>query len=217
MKKFMYLLMFIITLHIASAAILHGSIYDSKLNRLNNVVVEVNSSSPQVFVSKEGQYSFVLEPGDYNIHATYQISGSNYLYTEHNLTITKDSYIQKDLLLRPVQNKDMPTGAAIGAGGLVSYSILISIAAVILIIILGVTVYKFKFATPEVKPEPISQNNDILKILDEEGGRTTQKEIRKKIPLSEAKISLMISELENDGVLKRIKKGRGNVIILNKK
>ena len=57
----------------------------------------------------------------------------------------------------------------------------------------------------------------IIKIIKREGSRTTQKEIRKQIPLSEAKISLMIAELEHKGIIEKIKKGRGNIIILKKK
>jgi len=55
-----------------------------------------------------------------------------------------------------------------------------------------------------------------MDIIKKEDGRTTQKEIRKQLPLSEAKVSLIITELEEKGVVKKIKKGRGNVIILNK-
>ncbi|MFC1769333.1 helix-turn-helix transcriptional regulator, partial [Nanoarchaeota archaeon] len=50
-----------------------------------------------------------------------------------------------------------------------------------------------------------------------EGGRTTQKDIRKNFPQSEAKVSLMVTDLEHKGYLEKIKKGRGNVIILKKK
>ena len=57
----------------------------------------------------------------------------------------------------------------------------------------------------------------IIKIIKEEGSRVTQKDIRKKIPLSEAKISLMIAELEHKGIIEKIKKGRGNIIILRRK
>ena len=60
-----------------------------------------------------------------------------------------------------------------------------------------------------------SDTKIILDILKQEGGRATQKEIRKHIPLSEAKISLMIAELEAKGKVKKVKKGRGNIIILN--
>jgi uncharacterized membrane protein len=56
----------------------------------------------------------------------------------------------------------------------------------------------------------------IIKIIKENGGRVTQKDIRKRISLSEAKISLMITELEHKGIVERIKKGRGNIIILRK-
>ena len=59
--------------------------------------------------------------------------------------------------------------------------------------------------------------NTIIRIIKENKGRITQKDIRKQIPLSEAKISLMITELEDKGIVKRIKKGRGNIIILSKK
>ncbi|MDP2750920.1 MAG: winged helix-turn-helix transcriptional regulator [Nanoarchaeota archaeon] len=55
----------------------------------------------------------------------------------------------------------------------------------------------------------------ILEILKKNDGRATQKEIRKEIPLSEAKISLMITDLEAKGKIRKIKKGRGNIIILN--
>ena len=55
----------------------------------------------------------------------------------------------------------------------------------------------------------------IIELLKSQQGRTTQKEIRKQLPQSEAKISLMIAELEKKGLVKKIKKGRGNIIILN--
>ncbi|MEK6827817.1 MAG: hypothetical protein AABX78_00550, partial [Nanoarchaeota archaeon] len=57
----------------------------------------------------------------------------------------------------------------------------------------------------------------LIKIIKKEDGRTTQKDIRKQIPLSEAKISLMIAELEHKGIIEKIKKGRGNIIILKRK
>jgi len=71
------------------------------------------------------------------------------------------------------------------------------------------------------KPKiPKKESGDYLdKILEliKKEGRITQKEIRKQIPLSEAKISLIISELEAKGIVRKIKRGRGNIIILEKK
>ena len=56
--------------------------------------------------------------------------------------------------------------------------------------------------------------DSVLRIIKEEGGRATQRDIRKKMPLSEAKVSLMISELESSGKIQKIKKGRGNILVL---
>jgi uncharacterized membrane protein len=54
----------------------------------------------------------------------------------------------------------------------------------------------------------------VVSILKRNEGRMNQKDLRKEIPLSEAKVSLMITELEDLGLVKRIKKGRGNVLVL---
>lgn len=54
----------------------------------------------------------------------------------------------------------------------------------------------------------------LLKVISAMGGRTTQTELRKKLSYSEAKISLMLTDLESRGLIKKIKKGRGNIIIL---
>jgi uncharacterized membrane protein len=55
----------------------------------------------------------------------------------------------------------------------------------------------------------------ILKKIKDQG-RITQKELRKNIPLSEGKISLIITELEHNGKIKKIKKGRGNILVFIK-
>jgi uncharacterized membrane protein len=57
---------------------------------------------------------------------------------------------------------------------------------------------------------------EVLRIIEKNGGRITQLDLRKALPYSEAKVSLMITDLESRGIVKKIKKGRGNVIILNR-
>ncbi|MCK4968538.1 MAG: hypothetical protein KAS12_05765, partial [Candidatus Aenigmarchaeota archaeon] len=57
----------------------------------------------------------------------------------------------------------------------------------------------------------------IISVLKKNGGRMTQKDIRKTFPLSEAKVSLMITELEDLEIIKRIKTGRTNVVVFSKK
>lgn len=58
-------------------------------------------------------------------------------------------------------------------------------------------------------------DNKVLSIIKKEK-RTTQKDLRKEIPLSEAKISLIITDLESKGKIRKIKKGRGNILIFIK-
>jgi uncharacterized membrane protein len=54
-----------------------------------------------------------------------------------------------------------------------------------------------------------------FKIIQKHDGRIYQKELRREmLYLSEAKISLILTELEHQGRIEKIKKGRGNVIIL---
>ncbi|WP_292465133.1 hypothetical protein [Methanolobus sp.] len=55
---------------------------------------------------------------------------------------------------------------------------------------------------------------ETVGIISRHGGRISQKELRGSLKHSEAKVSLMISDLENRGIVKKFKKGRGNVIIL---
>jgi len=62
------------------------------------------------------------------------------------------------------------------------------------------------------EPEYVDKALEIIKKHD---GRINQKELRKEmLYLSEAKISLILTELEHKGKIEKIKKGRGNVIIL---
>jgi uncharacterized membrane protein len=64
------------------------------------------------------------------------------------------------------------------------------------------------------KPCQKPELDEIVAFVRKEGGRTTQKELRSVLPYSEAKVSLMIAELESIGRLKKIKRGRGNIIVL---
>lgn len=57
----------------------------------------------------------------------------------------------------------------------------------------------------------------VLRILKENEGRMIQKEIREILNFSESKMSLIITELEVGGLIKRIKKGRENIIKITNK
>lgn len=55
---------------------------------------------------------------------------------------------------------------------------------------------------------------EVLEVLKKAGGRITQKELREKVNLGEAYVSLIVTELESEGLVKKIRQGRGNIIIL---
>jgi len=92
---------------------------------------------------------------------------------------------------------------------------------ILILIIIGVIIYlkskpkPIPPITPIIKEEPKNLATQVLNFIEKEE-RATQKDIRKQFPYSEAKISLIISELEHNNKIKKIKKGRGNIIIINK-
>ncbi len=54
-----------------------------------------------------------------------------------------------------------------------------------------------------------------FEIIKKHDGRISQKQLRKEmLPLSEAKISLIVTELEHANKIVKVKKGRGNVILV---
>jgi uncharacterized membrane protein len=56
----------------------------------------------------------------------------------------------------------------------------------------------------------------VVSTIHSYGNRVTQKELRKALPeWSEAKVSIEVTELEDLGFIRKIKKGRGNILRLN--
>jgi uncharacterized membrane protein len=57
---------------------------------------------------------------------------------------------------------------------------------------------------------------EVMEIIKDQGGRVTQKDLRRKLKkYSEGKVSLMLTDLEGRELIKKFKKGRGNIVILN--
>ncbi len=228
------------------AAKLYGKIYDIELNELNNVVVEVDSEPKQRYVSKDGGYEFELESGNYVISANYSKLSFKYLTTEENVSIVKEGDYVFDLFLFPalliedeglvsvddMELSDPITSPAIDGGyGIVTWVIIILAIIVLIALYFVVGYFKKQEEFMEVKEggvvasvakDALSEDSScddldkVVAVIKREGGRITQKELRKEFPLSEAKISLMISELEHKKIVQKVKKGRGNIIILNK-
>lgn len=78
-----------------------------------------------------------------------------------------------------------------------------------------------KTIRPRAAPPSEKNLNDfqkqIVAELHKSEGRMNQKDLRKLLPWSEAKVSIELDLLEEQGLIKKIKKGRGNIIILTSK
>ncbi len=66
------------------------------------------------------------------------------------------------------------------------------------------------------KPELTPEQKEVLEKIREVGGSMGQKDLRRALRVSEAKASMLVSELEEKSFVRKIKKGRGNLIKLLK-
>ncbi len=220
----------------AKAAILHGTIYgwSDFDNPLKNVIVEIdeNSTRVQYMVSPTGEYNFTLSPGNYSIKAKYYRDMTLELTGEEKIQIENaDESKEFDLLLFPPADSEY-----LGDINLTSsldknetnpnYYIVI----ILILAFSGLMITYWIMKKKNTKIESINRNElpeklqtdgkelpeDLRNLYDvilKMGGRTTQKDLRKKIAYSEAKVSLMLDDLEDRGLIKKIKKGRSNIII----
>jgi uncharacterized membrane protein len=219
-------------------AMLQGTIYDETLRVATNVLVTIDTQPIQRILSTDGNYTFQVPRGNYTISAIFLQDGFNTTIRER-VSVMQDGEFTYDLLLFPGLEEENqlyddittdlsilpedPTAGTIPPASSTSYwPAAILIAIILALLIVPVVWLRMRIralnhegsharGTPPISGAPLNQ---ILKILKEEDGRMTQKELRKRLPHSEAKVSLMVAELEAAGKVKKLKSGRGNIIIL---
>lgn len=206
-----------------SAATIYGTIYDYSLERAKNAIVETDTVPKQAYVSKNGSYAFEIPTGVYIIEAKQYAGSLLKASAIENITIKYSGAYVLDLILFPNVEEGLEEDINIGlledenlkpAG--FALALLILAAAALLFALHRNKAKKSEKARAENESYGEQDLEKIIRILKDEGGRATQKEIRKRMPFSEAKVSLMIAELEHKGSIEKIKKGRGNIIILKK-
>ncbi|MCX9024874.1 MAG: hypothetical protein OIN85_02120 [Candidatus Methanoperedens sp.] len=246
-KRFLLGIIFtVIFISGAHAATLHGTIYDWSdfENPLKGAIVEVNSTPSQYMISTNGTYSFNLSSGNYLIKAKYYNNNILEFTAEDEISIDREGDYVHDLLLFPPTELDKQYLGDINlTGDLVTKSDSNQIYYIITTILLlfaalfilywwgkkknkpiekssGETIEIPPEISPETKTESIELPDDLREIyglLLKKGGRVTQKDLRKEVKYGEAKVSLMIADLENRGLVKKIKRGRANIIIAEDK
>ncbi len=191
----MRLLLFILLLACYSiAAFVSGDIYTSDLNELNKTFVKIEGEFSYQLVLDKGNYSVFLPEGDYKISAShFDENGNIALHVEEQVKVgTEDQKI--DLVLKPVIHPAIYIGFII---------------AVIIILFLLLQKKPIK----QVKKQELDDDaKKVMQTLVSFEGRSTQKELRQTLNFSDAKLSLIIAELEELGYIKKFKRGRGNII-----
>ena len=216
MRKLLLLLIILFIFSNVNAATIQGNVYDFNLDPLKNTIIEIDTTPKQSVVAKDAFYSFEANPGNYILTAVY--TENNYIIykIEEEIEITGEGTYNLDLILFPTIEEEVYEDLDLELidfenGKTFNYWLVVIIALVIIFLII-------LFWKKKPKPKLEGDISDkVLEIIKKQGGRTTQKEIRKHIPMSEAKISLVITELQHKGIIKKIKKGRGNIIILEKR
>lgn len=228
-KAFAYLFAMLLLIKFANAATIYGTVYDLSLKKVNNARIEINTSPKQFYVAQNGTYSFNVPNGKYMIKAQLMQKNDVIASVQENITIAQDGSYVLDLILFPdieegIEDIDIDVNGNVVEESGNKDGILLAgfVVLFVLGIIIGVVYYSITKRHKESKEKEKTADNEdeleqITRIIRKEGGRATQKDIRKQIPLSEAKISLMITELEHKGIIEKIKKGRGNIIILRKR
>lgn len=237
LKLILYLCIITIITTTTLAATLKGSIYNEQLEREPNVVVEINTTPLQKYLAKDGSYMFELPPGKYLLSARKETTE----ITENIKIIQEGTYIYDLFLLDTFVEEDelWDTGNEINPAeaetdnsprtwAYVTAGIIFAIAIIRIIHarkkygplkLFRKKIQQEAQKTVEQHKEEISKEpsylETTLEIIKKHHGRIYQKELRKEmLYLSEAKVSLIITELEHKGKVEKIKKGRGNVIIL---
>lgn len=193
----------------ANGAVIEGNVYTWELKKIK-AIVEINTTPKQRVVAENGSYSFTVSEGDYVI-----IAYTDDLFCEENVSITGNGTYRIDLILFPKLEYDVNfTEPSFeleenNHQNIIFFAVIIvSITAFAIVVI--VIKRKSKSDNSEL-PEDLVQ---VLEILRKSGGRATQKELREKTGWSEAKLSLVLTDLERRGLIEKYKRGRGNVIFL---
>ena len=219
------------------AATLEGTIYNSRLEAEQDVLVEINTTPQQKYLAKQGTYMFTVPLGKYTLTARK----ADIRATEEVPIVAEGKYVV-DMFLLPdfadenelwnETEEDLVTDETLEEG----YSLWRYVLAGVIILFGLYRVLKarkkygplriFRKKVQEESKKTIEQHkeelakepgyvNKALEIIKNHEGRISQKELRKEmLYLSEAKVSLIITELEHKGKVEKVKKGRGNVIIL---
>ena len=225
MKAFLALFALFAVLH---AATLQGNVYSAdSFDAVQGATVKLEGASTYQVFSSDGTYSMEVAPGAYNISATYYENGTMKGYAKDEIVVGAEGASYDIVLFSPEEFEGVES---FGVGEIdeniperqkEDWTPLLVVGAVLLIVIVAVAAYfllgkKKDGEKPKVekKKELDEEEKKVIEILKGSEGMRNQKELREILKCTDTKISLLISSLEAQGYVKRIKKGRENIVKL---
>ena len=213
----------LLVIPLVHAATIEGTAYTFDLSLAKGVVIEIDTAPRQQLVSLDGTYSLTVPAGSYRLSATTKENGIDTAKVIETITVTGEGTYTLDLILFPEFKDNEDLVSAVNTSGTEgiddAQTGMTSWIVGIVVLIAGSSIAWWLVRKKNVKEAEPGQPSkieldDLISAIKKLGGRTTQKELRKEIPYSEAKVSLMLTELEHAGKITKIKRGRANVIIL---
>lgn len=234
------LALFLILLTLLHPTTISGEIFNGdNFQRLNNTQITVEDLNGIVLIQQvfHEQYQLEVPDGTYTLRAYYYVNGTLEYYAEHHFQASEE-FMQFDLVLLPYELQillpDSPPPPQSNTTNETvppdnppeeppDYSLLYGAVIAVIVLVIAYLLYtRLSSSTPKEPTEETAYSLDkdsrkVLKILKEQEGRMYQRELREILKYSETKMSLLITELETQGYIKRIKRGRDNLLKLLKK
>ncbi|MBS3149147.1 hypothetical protein J4455_00430 [Candidatus Woesearchaeota archaeon] len=102
MKKLMLFVLCLIFIYPnVNAALIQGTVYDISLNKLENVILVINTEPEQKLVLMDSNYSLNLPKGSYNIKAFYYENRILEASSEQEISVASEGNYTLDLILFP--------------------------------------------------------------------------------------------------------------------
>ena len=232
----MWIILVVLFAFFVQSATITGSIYNENLEMEDNVLVELQNGALQRYLAVDGSYSFEVEPGAYTLVASKQGKMSeeqlivgNEVRMVYDLFLLESFVDEDELWQQSGEDLDLSDqsretqwwgyllGVLILGYGLwriISYRRKLGSLRSFRRRVARENSKSVEEHAHEVAKDP-KYIDDALAILRAHDGRITQKQLRREMNyLSEAKVSLIVSELEHKGVVEKIKKGRGNIVLM---
>src|SRR3989338_9491338 len=188
-------LTFLLLSYSLHAATLKGTIYNSQLNPETDVLLEITTQPLQKYLAKDGTYQFTLQPGNYTLTA----QKNDIEITEH-ITITQDGTYVIDLFLLPSSEEDQDLWNDLEEPSVIEPLDEIASPQLWQYILSGIIILALLIR--------------ILYMRKKYGSLSFfRKRIRAEAKKTETQHKI---ELEKKNLVEKVKKGRGNVIILKK-